>query len=106
MIEKAYEKVDELKQDKQNFPFSQNPKYQLEGRNYFKLMQADCHKLPFKDDKFDTVVDTFGLESCYDPEMALKEMKRVCRPGGHIILISRGLSFWGIYNKWLQIRAA
>lgn len=67
MIQKAYEKVDELKHDRDRFPFSRSPKYE-KGREYFKLMQADCHSLPFPEGKFDTVVDIFGLQSCYNPD--------------------------------------
>lgn len=43
----------------------------------FRLM--DGHKLDFKDNTFDTVVDTFGLCSFEHPEEVLNEMQRVCR---------------------------
>ena len=39
----------------------------------FKI--ADVEKLPFEDESFDTVVDTFGLQSYYDRAKALDEMK-------------------------------
>jgi ubiquinone/menaquinone biosynthesis C-methylase UbiE len=35
--------------------------------------------MSFKDDTFDTVVDTFGLEYYLNPRRALLEMKRVCK---------------------------
>jgi ubiquinone/menaquinone biosynthesis C-methylase UbiE len=35
-----------------------------ENRMTFKL--ADCEKLPFADESFDTVVDTFSVQSYYD----------------------------------------
>ena len=34
------------------------------------------------------------------------EMKRVCRPGGKILLIARGLSYVPLYNKYLEFNAA
>jgi ubiquinone/menaquinone biosynthesis C-methylase UbiE len=34
------------------------------------LLNLDVHKIPFPDESFDTVVDTFGLECCYDVERA------------------------------------
>ena len=40
---------------------------------------ADAAKTPFRDESFDTVVDTFGLCSFEDPVAALREMGRVCR---------------------------
>ena len=35
---------------------------------------ADAAKTPFRDESFDTVVDTFGLCSFEDPVAALREM--------------------------------
>lgn len=62
------------------------------------LLNLDVHKLPFDDDSFDTVVDTFGLECCYDVEKAFTEMKRLCKKGGKILILERGRSFWLIEN--------
>lgn len=42
----------------------------------------DSSKLPFKDDTFDTCIDTFGLCSCDDPLATIKEMQRVTKKGG------------------------
>ena len=69
-------------------------------------MQADCHDLPFEDNQFDTVVDILTLQSCYDIETCFDEIKRVCKPGGQILLIARGQSHIALYNKWLQFKAA
>jgi ubiquinone/menaquinone biosynthesis C-methylase UbiE len=69
-------------------------------------MTADAHALPFKDNQFDTVVNTFTLESTYDHEQVLREMKRVCKNHGKILLISRGQSYFSIYNEWLKFKAA
>jgi ubiquinone/menaquinone biosynthesis C-methylase UbiE len=54
MLIKAFERVDELKKE-EKFKF-----------NKFKLMTADAHDLPFDDNEFDTVVNTFGLEASYN----------------------------------------
>lgn len=51
------------------------------------LQQADTHQLPFDDDSFDTVVCTFGLCAIPDHHRALREMTRVLRPGGRLILV-------------------
>lgn len=54
--------------------------------------QADAHQLPLPDRTFDTVVDTFGLCSYDDPVTVLKEMARVCKPNGTILLLEHGRS--------------
>ena len=56
----------------------------------FAILQADGKKLDFDDNTFDTVVDTFGLCSFDDPVAALKEMERVCKPDGKILLLEHG----------------
>jgi ubiquinone/menaquinone biosynthesis C-methylase UbiE len=69
-------------------------------------MAADAHQLPFDTDNFDTVVSTFGLESSYDLDLVLREMKRVCKNHGKLLLISRGQSYISLYNEWLKFKAA
>ena len=60
MLEKAFQTKEELiKTD--SFPFSKNKDYETKGKAYFKIMVADAHDLPFKDDQFDTVVDSLSL---------------------------------------------
>ena len=58
------------------------------------VMNCDVHKTPFSDGSFDTVVDTFGLECCYDIERAFTEIKRVTKKGGKILLLERGDGVW------------
>ena len=63
-----------------------------------KLKVGNCSHLDFPDNSFDTVVDTFGICSFEDPVSALQEMKRVCKPGGHVLLLEHGESDW----PWMQ----
>ncbi|KFU77375.1 Ubiquinone/menaquinone biosynthesis C-methylase UbiE [Amycolatopsis lurida] len=51
------------------------------------LRRADAHGLPFDADSFDTVVCTLGLCAIPDDGKALREMARVLRPGGRLILL-------------------
>lgn len=59
--------------------------------------QVDAHRLPFDDNSFDTVVDTFGLCSYARPDEVLLEMQRVCKDqsqGGQLLLLEHGRSSW------------
>lgn len=47
---------------------------------------GDAVDLPFEDGSFDLVYCRFLLEYLPEPERAVREMVRVCRPGGRILL--------------------
>lgn len=48
---------------------------------------ADGFHIPFKSDSFDLVWNAGVLEHFTDPQPMLKEMKRVCKPGGMVFII-------------------
>ncbi|SRR6266498_223514 len=52
----------------------------------------DAQKLDFADGSFDTVTSSLSTCTFPDPIQALREMKRVCRPGGKILLLEHGHS--------------
>jgi demethylmenaquinone methyltransferase/2-methoxy-6-polyprenyl-1,4-benzoquinol methylase len=52
---------------------------------------ADAMNLPFADGEFDTVTVAFGLRNMADYLGALKQMKRVLRPGGHLLVLDFSL---------------
>jgi len=60
----------------------------------------------FDDGAFDCVVSTFVLNSCYDRKALAKEMRRLCKPDGYILILERGSSTFTLYNSWLNFRAA
>ena len=49
------------------------------------LTAADALSLPFRDHAFACVVSAFLLRNLVDLERGLREMRRVTRPGGHVI---------------------
>jgi ubiquinone/menaquinone biosynthesis C-methylase UbiE len=56
------------------------------------LSLMDAGRLALADASFDTVVSTLGTCTFPDPVAALREMRRVCRPGGRILLLEHGRS--------------
>lgn len=49
---------------------------------------ADACRLPFPDGSFDLIVSHTFFTSVADPAAAMKEMRRVCKPGGRIASIT------------------
>jgi ubiquinone/menaquinone biosynthesis C-methylase UbiE len=52
----------------------------------------DAEALPFLDDTFDTVLSTLSSCTFPDPVLAFREMSRVCKPDGRILLLEHGRS--------------
>jgi len=51
------------------------------------LVQADAQELPFADGSFDGLTVAFGLRNVRDPQQALRECRRVLRPGGRLAVL-------------------
>jgi demethylmenaquinone methyltransferase/2-methoxy-6-polyprenyl-1,4-benzoquinol methylase len=51
------------------------------------VAQCDAEKLPFPDDYFDCVSVAFGLRNMTHKDLALREMRRVLRPGGRLLVL-------------------
>jgi len=49
-------------------------------------VEGDIHELPFPDEEFDCVICTEVLHLCAWPQVAMKQMARVLKPGGYIIV--------------------
>lgn len=52
-----------------------------------KFVQADAQALPFADNSFQVVTVAFGLRNIFDTDQGLREMTRVCRPGGKVAVL-------------------
>lgn len=74
-------------------------------RGVAKAALMDAERLAFADGTFDTVVSTLGTCTFPDPVQALREMRRVCRPGGRILLMEHGRSDWPAIARWQDRRA-
>ncbi len=51
-----------------------------------RFVQADARAIPFPDGEFDLIWTVFVLEHVPNPEQALREMRRVLKPGGILFL--------------------
>ena len=67
---------------------------------------GDATRLPFADEVFDAVTISFGLRNVVDHEAGLREMARVTRPGGRLVVCefstpTNGL-FATVYKEYLM----
>jgi len=51
----------------------------LHAKSNAKLVEMDSTDIEYDDGVFDTIVDTFGIQSSHDPLKQYSEMKRVCK---------------------------
>ena len=51
------------------------------------LIEGDIQELPFPDEMFDSIVSTCVFCSVPDPVKGLKELRRVCKPTGSILML-------------------
>jgi phosphatidylethanolamine/phosphatidyl-N-methylethanolamine N-methyltransferase len=57
-------------------------------RNVVALHEMDAGALAFPDESFDTVVAMYVMTVVPDPERVMRELERVCAPGGEVILVN------------------
>jgi ubiquinone/menaquinone biosynthesis C-methylase UbiE len=70
------------------------------------VVVMDAAHLAFREGSFDTIVSTLGTCTFPDPVQALKEMRRVCRQGGRILLLEHGRSNRPAIATWQDRHAA
>lgn len=77
------------------------------GRFNLKIMfeTMDAERLEFPDQSFDTVVSSLSTCTFPDPVSALREMARVCRADGRILLLEHGRSDRNWLGRWQDRRA-
>jgi len=69
------------------------------------FLLADAEALPFSDKNFDTVVSSLTTCTFPNPAAALREMARVCRTDGKILLLEHGRSDREWLGRWQDRRA-
>ena len=59
-----------------------------EGIRNVRLLEMDAAKTTFADDTFDIVYAPYLISVVPDPVMVAQEMRRICKPGGKIIILN------------------
>jgi len=59
------------------------------------LKVMDATALDFGDNEFDKVVATYTISAVPDPVAVLREMRRVVKPGGHVIMVNDNVRYQG-----------
>ncbi|MDX6273954.1 MAG: demethylmenaquinone methyltransferase / 2-methoxy-6-polyprenyl,4-benzoquinol methylase [Frankiales bacterium] len=58
------------------------------------FVAGDAMRLPFADAVFDAVTISFGLRNVSDPDGALRELQRVTKPGGRLVVCEFSAPTW------------
>jgi demethylmenaquinone methyltransferase/2-methoxy-6-polyprenyl-1,4-benzoquinol methylase len=76
------------------------------ARPRLPFVAGDATRLPFDDDSFDAVTISFGLRNIVDPDAGLREMLRVTRPGGRLVVCEFSSPTWApfrtVYLEYLM----
>ncbi|MCW5559320.1 MAG: ubiquinone/menaquinone biosynthesis methyltransferase [Verrucomicrobiae bacterium] len=68
-----------------------------------KFRQGDALVLPFPEASFDVVTISYGLRNLADFDRGLREMIRVLRPGGRLLILDFGKPDWKPW-RWLYFQ--
>lgn len=71
-----------------------------DNMKHVKLMKMDATKLDFPDATFDRVLAAFVISVVPDPVAVVREMMRVCRPGGYLLIINHFCSENAVGKIW------
>lgn len=70
------------------------------------FLEADTQRLPFADDQFQIVCVAFGLRNVSDTQAGIREVTRVCRPGGRVVVLEfstpRNRLFGALYRAYFR----
>jgi phosphatidylethanolamine/phosphatidyl-N-methylethanolamine N-methyltransferase len=73
--------------------------------NVAGLYEMDAGDLKFPDGTFDTVAAMFVMTVVPEPEKVMRELARVCRPGGEVLLVNHFSTEAGL-RGWVERRMA
>jgi phosphatidylethanolamine/phosphatidyl-N-methylethanolamine N-methyltransferase len=67
--------------------------------SHIRLMQMDAAALKFADESFDIVYAPYLVNCVSDPLKVVSEMRRVCRPGGKIVILNHFRSVNPVFSR-------
>jgi phosphatidylethanolamine/phosphatidyl-N-methylethanolamine N-methyltransferase len=59
-----------------------------QGFAHVELLEQDAARMTFRNDSFDAVYAPYVMSVVADPIRVAREMRRVCRPGGRIVILN------------------
>jgi len=65
-----------------------------QAKPHLPFVAGDGTRLPFADGTFDAVTISFGLRNIVDPDAGLRELLRVTRPGGRLVVCEFSSPTW------------
>jgi phosphatidylethanolamine/phosphatidyl-N-methylethanolamine N-methyltransferase len=74
-------------------------KVKREGLRNVRLLEMDAAKTTFADDTFDIVYAPYLISVVPDPVTVAREMRRICKPGGKIIILNHFRSANAILSR-------
>ena len=75
------------------------------ARKEVKKCNLEAQKLPYKTGTFDEVYSAFNFEHLRNPGKILKEMARVTKKGGKVIIKTNNAGFWLFHNKKSKVKS-
>lgn len=105
------------KQIKKRFPhmeiygidlYSDAIKFAQKDSANITFKRADAHKLPFGNNYFDAITTIEVLEHMHNSEQVLKELHRVLKPGGTLVIVqdTDSLLFRSIWWLWTKSKGS
>jgi len=82
---------------------AQAKKERLQPQASLDFQVGDATELQFEDDSFDGATVAFGIRNVVDPVAGIREMARVVRPGGHVLVLEFGQPqgfIFGPFYRW------
>lgn len=89
--------------------FEGKKKFSLSGFLPPRFVQGDALQLPFADRTIDVLSVAFGVRNLENLEAGLAEMRRVLKPGGHLLILEFGQprnpifgALFGFYSRYIM----
>lgn len=75
---------------------------QERGYGHLTTQQGYAESLPFADEEFDIVISRYSAHHWHDVGQALREVRRVLKPGGKVIFMDVNAPGSAVLDIWLQ----